>query len=212
MINVGSKTIKGLYHGANAVSKVYRGDKLVWSMSILPPGYTPCKYLESYNAQYIRTDYTPVIGDEMSATFELIKDGTHTIFSAGTGDYQFIALQQGSILYFKYFTTGGASQIRLLPGVHSVRFSSNGGFYIDKSYVGTEISKNKSDVNTSIYLFRRANDASQATIRIYSFDIFGKMHLVPCLDTTGKPCMYDTVSGKSYYNNGTGEFLYELEE
>ena len=32
--------------------------------------------------------------------------------------------------------------------------------------------------------------------------------LIPCLDTNGTPCMYDTVSKQTFYNQGTGEFLY----
>lgn len=32
--------------------------------------------------------------------------------------------------------------------------------------------------------------------------------LIPCLDDNGRPCMFDRVSRKSFYNSGTGEFLY----
>ena len=34
------------------------------------------------------------------------------------------------------------------------------------------------------------------------------LDLIPCIDNNNKPCMYDTVSKKTYYNEGTGEFLY----
>ena len=33
------------------------------------------------------------------------------------------------------------------------------------------------------------------------------LHLLPCLDASSRPCMFDMKSGKTYYNNGTGEFL-----
>ena len=36
-----------------------------------------------------------------------------------------------------------------------------------------------------------------------------KMHLKPCLDTSGVPCMYDEVSKKYFYNKGTGTFKYK---
>ena len=32
--------------------------------------------------------------------------------------------------------------------------------------------------------------------------------LIPCLDDNGRPCMFDRVSRKTFYNSGTGEFLY----
>lgn len=45
-------------------------------------------------------------------------------------------------------------------------------------------------------------------IRMYSFKIDNYINLIPCLDSDNKPCMYDTVSKKTFYNSGTGEFLY----
>ncbi len=36
--------------------------------------------------------------------------------------------------------------------------------------------------------------------------------LVPCLDSTGAPCMFDLVSKTSFYNEGTGDFLYPGKE
>ena len=61
------------------------------------------------------------------------------------------------------------------------------------------------------------NGDYKLTGRIYS----AKMHdadnnllfnFVPALDENDKPCMYDTVSGKTFYNQGTGEFLYGLKQ
>ena len=34
---------------------------------------------------------------------------------------------------------------------------------------------------------------------------------LPCLDSTGTPCMYDTVSKRPFYNLGTGDFIYPTE-
>ena len=33
------------------------------------------------------------------------------------------------------------------------------------------------------------------------------LNLIPCLDSNNRPCMYDTVSGQTFYNQGTGEFI-----
>ena len=35
--------------------------------------------------------------------------------------------------------------------------------------------------------------------------------LIPCLDSTGAPCMFDLVSRKTFYNAGTGDFSYPTE-
>lgn len=66
-----------------------------------------------------------------------------------------------------------------------------------------------------MYLFanNKYNTAQLPMIgRIWYFKIYDNNELVgdliPALDENGTPCMYDTVSKKTYYNQGTGEFLY----
>lgn len=44
--------------------------------------------------------------------------------------------------------------------------------------------------------------------KIWNNDVLVQ-HLIPALDPTGRPCMFDLVQRKPYYNQGTGEFLYE---
>lgn len=45
--------------------------------------------------------------------------------------------------------------------------------------------------------------------RIYSFSIARsgtlQLNFIPCLDNTGKPCMYDTVTGTPFYNQRAGD-------
>ena len=59
------------------------------------------------------------------------------------------------------------------------------------------------------------SEASNGCIkgRIYDFKVFMdnelRMHLRPCLDTEGIPCMYDEVSEEYFYNQGEGEFTYK---
>lgn len=59
------------------------------------------------------------------------------------------------------------------------------------------------------------NETSNGCIkgRIYDFKVFMdnelRMHLRPCLDTEGVPCMYDEVSKEYFYNQGEGEFTYK---
>lgn len=49
-------------------------------------------------------------------------------------------------------------------------------------------------------------------IRLYKAEIYtaeGCIHqLLPCLDETGTPCMYDVITKTPYYNQGTGDFTY----
>lgn len=55
-------------------------------------------------------------------------------------------------------------------------------------------------------------------MRLYEFkmgtyengNISISLHLIPCLDDSNKLCMYDVISGKSYYNNGSGTFASDV--
>jgi len=51
-------------------------------------------------------------------------------------------------------------------------------------------------------------------MKCYSFKVLDAqntllIHLRPCLDTKGVPCMYDEVSKQYFYNQGTGTFKYK---
>ena len=76
------------------------------------------------------------------------------------------------------------------------------------------------EVNTSLQIFRRADNTSYASMQIGEFIISNneiiKKHLVSCYSTTtvndvnGKSCpegtkgMYDLLTGEFYTNQGTG--------
>lgn len=50
-------------------------------------------------------------------------------------------------------------------------------------------------------------------VRIYKFSankdgIHNIINLIPSLDKTGTPCMFDKVTRKNFYNAGTGQFIY----
>lgn len=50
--------------------------------------------------------------------------------------------------------------------------------------------------------------------KIYYFTIYENSSIVanfiPALDQNDRPCMFDTISRKTFYNQGTGEFLYKI--
>ena len=77
-----------------------------------------------------------------------------------------------------------------------------------------EVQKNKKEINAPLFLFERSNHAAHFSGKIgtVTFTRGGEksLNLIPCLNEHNVPCMYDTVSGKSYYNKGTGTFGYEL--
>ena len=49
---------------------------------------------------------------------------------------------------------------------------------------------------------------NKAVMRLYSYTDGSAQQLVPCLDTEGVPCMFDLVSQKPFYNQGSGSFTW----
>ena len=71
------------------------------------------------------------------------------------------------------------------------------------------------DTGINYRLFARAGVEYYAKIKIYGAKLWdGKKNisLIPVLDLSGRPAMYDEVSEQFFYNQGTGEFTWgELE-
>ena len=189
----------------------------------LPAGYKRCKWLSSKNDAYLITDYYPKIGDAVEVYFSLDKLRNFDAIISATAGYdsnrQLIILA-GRASYFKYFTNSAASEFRLNSYVGGEpkkliidkdgRLINNTGNLISSK----EVQKNKKEINAPLFLFERSNHKTHFSGKIGTVTFTrggGKsLNLIPCLNEYNVPCMYDTVSGKSYYNKGTGTFGYEL--
>lgn len=65
---------------------------------------------------------------------------------------------------------------------------------------------------TSSGLRTRSDKGDNGTMRLYWFKIYSDSTLVrdfiPCLDTSGTPCLFDRVGQTTYYNKGSGTLTY----
>lgn len=190
----------------------------------LPAGYKRCEWLSSKDDAYLITDYYPKIGDAIEIYFSVDKrrdyDAPINAASEYDSDRQLIILLdlQGSV-FFKYFTTGDATKIWLpyyLSSEPKKLIIDKDGRLIDYfgNVVHNEVQKNKKEINAPLFLFERSNHKAHflGKIGTVTFTRGGEksLNLIPCLNANNVPCMYDTVSGKSYYNKGTGTFGYKL--
>lgn len=65
------------------------------------------------------------------------------------------------------------------------------------TYVKTDLTYYiQSRVGTRCYYFKLSSAAGEL-----------EANYLPCLDASGKPCMFDTVSKQAFYNAGTGDFI-----
>ena len=191
----------------------------------LPAGYKRCKWLSSNDDAYLIKDYYPKIGDAIEIYFTINRDRNYDVPINATSEYDsdrqlIILVAMFSNSYFKYFTNGPASSAYLpqyLGGEPRKMVIDKDGRLIDYTgYLVTsnEVKKNKEEINAPLFLFERSNHKAHFSGKIgtVTFTRDGKksLNLIPCLNAHNVPCMYDTVSGKSYYNKGTGTFGYKL--
>lgn len=186
--------------------------------------YTPVKYLESTGTQYIDTDVIFNINCEINSKFLFtnnVNNNNVAIYglkqASSSGTISFNIIPYNSNVYTSF---GNQIDIKYLKDDTFTNASNylhnKSGLWVDGvkkiSYNNVSVGSN----NLSIYLFARNNNGSfdrPSWAKIYYLKIFDNNNLVrdyiPVLDSSNRPCLFDKVEKKFYYNQGTGEFLYE---
>ena len=184
---------------------MYRGGEL-------PAGYQLCNYLESTGTQTINTGLTPVYGDEINVLAYRTSNANSMFYASST-----LTVTSGpNELYCRYFTSADKDAARIplknFPNdaqYHHIMISQD-GFYADGNFV-RELTGERAKAGKLI-IFRGTSKLGKVRIKRFYITRNGAytLNLIPALDRNGTPCMYDTVSKQTFYNAGTGEFLYEL--
>lgn len=204
----------------------------------LPKGYRRCKYIEgkygtnSGNKTYIKTDIIPHSIDyeeKIKIDLEIIEwklfdveynnfEYTTTFFSCGTylkDLYQLRNNDKGNpydvkIFYFPFRSAGTAYEFniynkKIFDNFHIIsdyKHTSFGTYYtFDRQYECAHVT------NKPLDIYKGGGKFGVAKIYEGENLVF---NAIPSLDQSGKPCMFDTVTKQPFYNQGTGEFGYEL--
>ena len=193
------------------------------TVSGLPYGFTEVEYLEGNGNQYIDTGIQP------TDTYGYRVRNTYT---AGGGEQCAIGCMDSNNRFVGIYTNGSANGISgawgdyvgFLPSytwttgtILDVKgnYKNNRKLIIDstemKDISDTHIS---GTIENTVYLFARhyGSTITKMRGRIYSAEITNGQDVInkfiPALDSSNRPCMYDIIEGKAYYNQGTGEFTY----
>ena len=193
----------------------------------LPTGYQRCKFLKKSGTAYIDTgiipdksmDYDIVFDVESTYQAPLYVFGSDSSYNTGFNLAEDFNTDEGIRSCKFYKSKHYITHIRIKSGVqYSVKICEN-QFSINSEVFS--VNSGSYVCSYSLILFG-TNRKGQAMVngkycrnlRIYSFTISKDgnkiMNLIPALDRNGTPCMYDSVSKQTFYNAGTGEFLYEL--
>ena len=193
----------------------------------LPTGYQRCKFLKKSGTAYIDTGIIPDKSMDYHIVFDVEStyQGSLYIFGSDSSYQNGFNLgcdfrNEEGIRFCKFYTLNYyKTNIKLNSGVQYYVQMGENQFAVNSKVISAISGSYVCAYSLILFGTNRngqamVNDTYCRNLRIYSFTISkdGKkiMNLIPALDRNGTPCMYDTVSKQTFYNEGTGEFLYEL--
>ena len=178
--------------------------------------YTMVNYLESTRTQYIDTGIYPKSTTKVIFKFsgESVKNG----WGSGGGAESFLWGSRSG----KYTSSVASNWNYVLSDVDTddkvhVFELSSGSQKIDGIQYGTTTIGDTALSHQTLYFFANhvewSSTPEYGVERIYSSKIYDGDTLVrdyiPVIDSSNRPCLFDKIEKKCYYNQGTGEFLYE---
>ncbi len=192
---------------------------------------TPLKCLQATGTQYIQFSSYTLDTDSYSVDFELTHRSEQDMCILMLNFANFDILQRVDIYWINWVNqllvgTSASSGYQLVEATPDIPRA-----YSFRDY---NISRGTVTINNRTHHFAQGKFAAgERVVNLFSgyrealirYPAFAKIsqayalrnnvyvwYLVPILDTWGRPCMFDRVSGRHYYNKGTGEFLWELEQ
>lgn len=179
----------------------------------LPIGYKRCKYLESSRKQYVNLGIIYAFEFSIDCYIPAHNGGFLGYFK---NPYEIIIQPIGEFAFVGASSTNKDTTVGL-PFDGHLEFSDN-KLYVNGVHKYTSPSSPVVPSPRDFLLFGyRGTNVNLGIGKIRSLKIRNAKYetiynFVPSIDQSGKPCMYDTVSKKTFYNQGSGEFGYELED
>ena len=180
---------------------------------ILPDGFERVEFLQSSGNEYLYLpDLTISSNDTIEWKQKLIRnisplDGIFSSYNYSEKPFRFAANHYSNYLMINLFSSENRPSLDYYKSGSNFILSKN-KLIIDNKTISENLNF-KDDEVTGICIFTQRINGTyyNSLIRLYYWEVKGKCKLIPCLDADGNPCMYDLVSQKPFYNQGSGTFL-----
>lgn len=221
--SISNKTINDLFATYQEVKQINFNDAQLTREEFY--NYTGVEYIESTGTQWIDTDIIP-INHEVIATYQytkVIKDDAIFGANAPSGADCYHLTWYDNKWYYacggNETTTIDVNKNFVCTNKQTVDFNNSNNAIVwndenNNTYSATANINGTTTATQRLKIFDRANISSLSSAKLYSFEIIDKetqqvvRNFIPVRDTSDIPCLYDTITKKYYYNQGTGEFLY----
>lgn len=180
--------------------------------SPLPAGYIAADFLEGTGSQYVALPEFVFSSEDdiewLIAFSNYPSTGNFGVWSCmNAHTVRQVAVMSMGGYVFNFFG-GEIYSGTFEPGVYAFR---NNGLYINGNLKKSLSITPKN--TTSLYLFcQRYNNVPSyfAPVALSYFKVKGKLNLLPAIDASGAPCMFDAETKTPYYNSGSGAFVVGL--
>lgn len=192
---------------------------------VLPTGYKRCEYLEFHGTEYIDSGIIPEQGISVNVKCEFGAEDLHyhvlgTRASAWSAESFYIFRHSNAKKFFVSYGGSVCDNLTNSPNIYKNTLydislnSQSVSFSNFTQAVSSTITKGNNTI--LIGKVRGYNDGAILVGKIHGSITFGLnnttiANFIPCLDDNDVPCLYDTVSQTTLYNQGTGTFGYEIE-
>lgn len=232
MLKNDNKSVIKVLHNQTTIKKIYMNNNVVFEFSELPQGYKRCKYVRTVSGgNYINTGFIPN-NYGGNYTLELDVQGVEipssNRYMCGTGSPRSCNIRVGTSgqinIYNQSITGSSAVTVVSLTAAEADILNRNTFRVIVRDEDTTTLIKDgveyssgntaKAD-STNAYRIGQTTGTNGYDTKIYGWKFYDSndnlvRNFIPCLDTNDVPCFYDSVNKQTYYNRGSGDFLYEL--
>ena len=202
--------------------------EIIFDKIILPEGYTRCEYLESNGEQIIFSNELPSDDLTVDVTFALSKKITTystnifvTAYYADGERYRPIKIMNGLFVCQRMGDASSIFSIKQDLNKHNFKYNTTEGkVYWDGIEKGNVYKSINPPDNLPLGIFGQVQKNSQnyagnsrCEMKLYDYKTYYKSsgllksRYIPCIDKNNNPCLYEIISEKTFYNQGTGEFI-----
>lgn len=193
--------------------------------------YTPVKYLESTGTQYIDTGIKHTGNDikqVMTVSFtKYASSEEYGLISTWGGYYRYSNLYLNASKKIVSYWNSGSNMKNSISVDLSTKYDIEHIYDLNGSYgqdhirslkvndtiVSTSFNGTSTSNPQTFKIFCRGDLNNKSYMKLYVLKLYINGNLVrdyiPVIDSSNRPCLYDKVEDKFYYNEGSGEFLYE---
>lgn len=186
-------------------------------------------YIQSDGNQWIDTEFIPSSSTKVEIDLAYVSGYTQFIFgsrtSTSSNDVYDLLLYKTDNLNFRsdfvcsYSGSDSYKAIQEMTGYPRFKIikDKNITTYVNNFVKERDYQEFQSSYNMYIFAINQSDTAYlPSSIKLYSLKIYEDDVLirdfVPWLDENKVPCLYDYITDKCYYNQGTSDFLYSLEK